>query len=66
MIVTFKLGDTEISAKTTAPSISMDNTGKKVMIINNAITTIEKDTGIDLRKLIDDIYDNAKVVTISD
>jgi hypothetical protein len=60
--VIFKIGKTEIKVKARIPINIADEKGKKVMIINNAVSDVKKDIGIDIKELVDDIYAIAEIM----
>lgn len=60
--VVFKIGETEIRAIGGVPVSIPEGAGRDNMTMNNAISKVKEDLGIDLYKLDVSIKENAKVI----
>ncbi|EOO44225.1 hypothetical protein [Bacillus cereus] len=60
--VEFTIGETKISRLADVSSLdAIQEEGKRVMVVNNAVSKIKKDTGINLRDIIEDVHSNAVI-----
>lgn len=60
--VTFKIGEVEIKVEAGIPQLqNIDKEGKDNMTINNAISKVRRETGIDLMKKYPNIKENVTV-----
>jgi hypothetical protein len=60
--VTFKIGDIQIEIPDVIiPKIKVGNEGTRVLVINNAISKLKQETGIDINKLTAEVRDTALI-----
>jgi hypothetical protein len=60
--VVFKIGDIEIKTPAGVPTLStIQGEGRDNMTINNALSKIKSDLGLDLRKMYSDIKEKATI-----
>lgn len=60
--VEFTVGEIKISTRVGVPMLEgMQEKGKKVMMVNRAVSDIQKETGINLRDIIEDVHASAVV-----
>ena len=62
--VEFNVGKSKVSTIAGVPGGNLPEDGRRVMTINNAVSQIKKDMGIDVKELIDDVYANAVLLYI--
>ncbi|MDZ5610455.1 hypothetical protein U2I54_26420 [Bacillus pseudomycoides] len=60
--VEFTIGETKISTPAGIQSLlDIQEEGERVMEVNNAVSNIKKETGINLRDIIEDVHSNAVI-----
>ncbi|MEJ9111510.1 hypothetical protein LAV76_01925 [Bacillus paramobilis] len=58
--IEFTIGETKISRLVDVSSLEAIQE-ERVMVVNNAVSNIKKETGVNLRDIIEDVHSNAKI-----